>query len=120
MSNQRSVFATRLIEARKAKGWSQRRLAEEMDIYQQNIAYWEMDRTKPSMDNLPKLVEALEVSVDWLLGVEGDRVRHGTWEPDPDAYVCSLCHRWLAVRVGTASMNYCPHCGAKMKKEAER
>ena len=40
--------------------------------------------------------------------------RHGIWEPDPCAFVCSECHKWLIVEKGNADMNFCPHCGARM------
>ena len=30
---------------------------------------------------------------------------------------CSICHTWLDVMQGTAEMNFCPNCGAKMDGE---
>ena len=41
-------------------------------------------------------------------------VRHGAWGEDDIAYVCTLCGESLVIEQGTADMNYCPHCGAKM------
>lgn len=29
---------------------------------------------------------------------------------------CSVCHKWLDVIQGTAEMNYCPNCGARMEQ----
>lgn len=52
-----------------------------------------------------------------------DFVRHGIWEPDPYAFVCSECHRKFCLDFNyggeiTAHMNYCPHCGARMDGES--
>ena len=41
-------------------------------------------------------------------------VVHGRWTDDPYMWVCDQCHEWLEVTQGTADMNYCPNCGAKM------
>jgi hypothetical protein len=30
---------------------------------------------------------------------------------------CSICHTWLDVMQGTAEMNFCPNCGARMDGE---
>ena len=65
----RSVFAARLIEARKAKGWSQFQLAAEMGVHQQTVAFWEIDRMKPCANKLCELAQVLGVTTDFLLGV---------------------------------------------------
>lgn len=41
-------------------------------------------------------------------------VKHGRWVDDPDIWRCDQCLEWLDILQGTADMNYCPHCGAKM------
>lgn len=66
----RSVFAARLVEARKAKGWSQMKLANELNLHQQTVAFWEVDKNHPRFELLPMLAKVLGVSLDWLLGVE--------------------------------------------------
>ena len=38
----------------------------------------------------------------------------GEWLDDQYFWRCSQCLEWLEVKQGTADMNYCPHCGAKM------
>ena len=68
-SRKRSVFATRLIEARKAMGWSQQKLATELGVHQQTVAFWEIDRERPRTNVLPNLAQVLGVSTDYLLGV---------------------------------------------------
>lgn len=69
-SRKRSGFATRLVMARKAKGWSQAELAYEVDSHQQTVAFWEADRNTPRIDKLAMIAKALGVTTDWLLGVE--------------------------------------------------
>ena len=69
-NRKRSVFATRLIEARKAKGWSQSKLAVEMDMYQASIYLWETDRSRPQAEKLVHLSRVLGVSIGWLLGAD--------------------------------------------------
>ena len=41
-------------------------------------------------------------------------VKHGMWIYKGISDWCSVCGRWLVIEQGTADMNYCPHCGAKM------
>ena len=68
-SRKRSVFAARLVEARKAMGLSQQKLANKMDVHQQTVAFWEVDRMHPKADMLAKLAQVLGVSTDFLLGL---------------------------------------------------
>ena len=42
-------------------------------------------------------------------------VRHGKWKYDNIALKCSECDKWLVIEQGTADMNFCPHCGAKVR-----
>lgn len=53
---------------RKAKGLSQEKVAEYMEVSRQAVTKWENDISKPSSDNLIKLAEFLGVGVDVLLG----------------------------------------------------
>lgn len=49
---------------------SQAELAEKVGVTQAAIAQWETGKTKPVSDKLIKLSEALEVSIEELLGVK--------------------------------------------------
>ncbi len=53
---------------RKAKGLSQEKVAEVLEVSRQAVTKWESDISKPSSDNLINLAELLGVSVDVLLG----------------------------------------------------
>jgi len=44
-------------------------LADKVGVHHSTIAYWELSGTPPRGEVLPKLAEALGVSIDALLGV---------------------------------------------------
>lgn len=66
----KSIFAKRMSDSRRAKGWTQWEFAELLGSTHMSIVYWETDRRKPRIDTLVKMVKLLGVSADWLLGVE--------------------------------------------------
>jgi len=61
----------RLAELRKAAGLSQYELARYTGVPQANIAFWERSANPPRSEALPKMAEALGVSVEDLL-IMGD------------------------------------------------
>ena len=52
---------------RNEKGLSQEKVAEYIGVSRQAVTKWESNISRPSSDNLFKLAEILEVSVDNLL-----------------------------------------------------
>ncbi|MBQ6845093.1 MAG: helix-turn-helix transcriptional regulator [Agathobacter sp.] len=52
---------------RKAKGLSQEKVAEYMNVSRQAVTKWENNVSKPSSENLMKLSELFEISLDVLL-----------------------------------------------------
>lgn len=64
---------------RKAKGLSQEKVAEYMEVSRQAVTKWESNISMPSSDHLIKLAELLGVSVDVLLG---NGVCDDTGEPE--------------------------------------
>ncbi len=63
----------RLAELRKAAGLSQYELARYVGVPQPNIAFWEQSEKPPRSDVLPKMAEALGVTVEDLLIVDGGK-----------------------------------------------
>ena len=49
--------------------------------------------------------------------VEAKEVVHGKWEDDQYVWKCNRCNRWLEVTDGNGEMNFCPNCGADMRKK---
>lgn len=59
---------------RKYTGLSQKQVAEKLHVYQSNVSDWENNRSRPEYENLIKLAEIYDVTIEELLGVE-DRFR---------------------------------------------
>lgn len=60
-------FAQKLQQVRKEKGMSQLELAKKMGVSNTHISKWEASKGHPSLTVFGKLVQALEVSADFLL-----------------------------------------------------
>jgi transcriptional regulator with XRE-family HTH domain len=63
-------FGERLAELRKAAGYTQVELAAELAITQRMVAYYEAPDAHPPAHLLPRMAQALGISVDVLLGIE--------------------------------------------------
>ena len=61
-------FPDRLKKIRKSKGLSQSGLAKKTGLMPAAVSHFETGERKPSLENLVKLVDALSVSSDYLLG----------------------------------------------------
>ena len=61
-------FAERLKALRKQVKLTQAQIAEKLDISQQAYASWERGVKKPTQENLVKIAQVLNVSVDYLVG----------------------------------------------------
>ena len=57
-----------LYNLRKAKGYSQEYMAEQINVSRQTISNWELGETSPNPEQLLLLSKTLETSVDNLLG----------------------------------------------------
>lgn len=72
---------------RKAKGLTQPQLAEELDLTQKQVSDYELAKSTPSLDMLPKIAKYFDTTVDSLLGTKeiaadftpknGKKSRHG-------------------------------------------
>ena len=61
-------FAERLKTLRKQVKLTQAQIAEKLDISQQAYASWERGVKKPTQENLVKIAQILNVTVDYLVG----------------------------------------------------
>lgn len=61
-------FSERLKELRKQAGLTQVELAGKLGIVQSSYADWERGKKKPTQENLVKIAQILNVSVDYLVG----------------------------------------------------
>ena len=74
-------FGKRLAVLRKAAGYTQKELAEEIDTTRRVIAYYETESDHPPASLLVSLAQALKVSTDELLGVKPIATKKRT-QPD--------------------------------------
>ncbi len=61
-------FSERLKELRKQAHLTQVELASKLGIVQSSYADWERGKKKPTQENLVKIAQILDVSVDYLVG----------------------------------------------------
>ena len=69
------TIGARISAARKAKGFSQEKLAEMLGVSSQAVSKWENDLSCPDIALLPQLVKALDMTADELLTGKKDEVR---------------------------------------------
>jgi len=67
-------FQEKLIELRKAKGWSQEELGEKLSVTRQTLSKWELGQTTPEMDKLIELSKLFNISIDTLVGNEESQI----------------------------------------------
>ena len=75
-----------ILELRKAKGLSQEKLAEQVNVTRQTISNWELGETAPNPEQLLLLSKVLEKSVDELLGNESSITKRNNEAEDTDAF----------------------------------
>lgn len=62
------VFEDNLKELRKLNKLTQRQVAERLKISQPSYIRYETGKSEPTLENLVKLADLFDVSVDYLLG----------------------------------------------------
>ncbi len=65
-------FGQRLRRLRKAQGFSQTELGEIISTSKRAVSSYECDQREPPAHIIPKLATLLDVSSDYLLGLEGE------------------------------------------------
>lgn len=66
-------FGARLVQLRKAAGYTQQQLADEIGATRRQVAYYEGETEHPPASLLIALAQALNVTTDELLGVRSGR-----------------------------------------------
>lgn len=62
------IFQERLLEQRKINNMTQQQVAHYLKISQPSYVRYEHGYAEPSYDNLVKLADLFDVSIDYLLG----------------------------------------------------
>lgn len=66
-------FPTRLIQQRKAQGWTQQELASAAELHVNQIRRYEAGTAQPTLEALIRLAKVLHVRLDDLVFEEGER-----------------------------------------------
>lgn len=64
------IFAVRLREQLLEKGLKQKQLAEAVGTTDDSIYSWEKGRSQPSVEQIRQLCRCLNISADYLIGLE--------------------------------------------------
>ncbi len=65
------TIGERIADLRKKNGFSQEMLGEKLGVSRQAVSKWESDAALPEIDKLVELAKLFDVTVGFLLGVEG-------------------------------------------------
>ena len=81
-------LAEKLFELRKEKGWSQEKLAEQINVSRQSISKWESGQVLPEIEKIIELSKIFQVTTDYLLLDENSEKGSTavTLEEDKDNY----------------------------------
>ena len=66
-------LTTRILRSRKEKKLSQQALADLINVSRSALAQWETSMSSPSLENLRKMANLLEVSFEWLATGRGNQ-----------------------------------------------
>jgi len=72
------TLGSRITQLRKDKTWSQSHLAKEVAVSREIIGRYERDDAVPSIDVAKRMAEALEVSLDYLVGAADQKIDQPT------------------------------------------
>lgn len=64
------IFGERVKQTLKETGWTQKRLAECLQVQTSTLCEWLNDHNEPPMQTIVDIACALEVSTDFLLGLK--------------------------------------------------
>lgn len=70
------TLGKRIQLARKAKGFTQKQLAEAINVATGTIQQYELDKRQPRMEQFQKIANALEISTAELMGYEKGSIPH--------------------------------------------
>ena len=77
------TIGEKILSLRKKHGMSQDELAKKLLVSRQTISLWEKDKTLPTIDNLIRLKEIFNTSVDEILALEIEPKPENKQEKEP-------------------------------------
>lgn len=76
-------FGDRLRQAIHSAGQTQRIAAQRLGVSESVVSNWTRARNEPSLDDLSRIAQRLNVSVDWLLGLTERKALDPCATPEP-------------------------------------
>ena len=70
LGDERVLLTQRLQALRRDRGLSQRTLADAIGVDRSTYAYYELGRTRPTLETLVCIARYYEVSLDYLIGLD--------------------------------------------------
>ena len=64
------MIGKRILEMRQKLGWSQSKLAKELNVNVKTIKNWETEVSDPSVKNIVTLAHVFSTTSDYLLGID--------------------------------------------------
>lgn len=61
------TMGEKILNMRKARGWSQEELAEKVGVTRQAVSRWESDSAKPDAERIVSICDLFGISADYLL-----------------------------------------------------
>lgn len=92
-------LSDKIMSLRKAKGWSQEELAEQLDVSRQSVSKWELGTAVPDLPRITQLSELFGVSTDYLLkNTAGDEASlERTLDPERRLVTTQEAERYLSL-----------------------
>ena len=104
MRNQIGTFICRL---RKEKGYTQKQLAEKLNVSPKTVSKWETDAGYPDISMIATLAQLFEITAEQLLGAENKpTLQNGGNMKRVKFYYCESCGNVLT-GTGTATISCC-------------
>lgn len=96
------TMGEKILNLRKARGWSQEELAERVGVTRQAVSRWESDSAKPDADKIIALCDLFGVSADYLLRGEASGKEEKVALPERKKAPAGKKNGWWAVCISLA------------------
>lgn len=65
----KEIFHQRLKQARINAGYTQKQIAEILEISQSKLSHYENGTNEPNIETIGKLADFYDIQIDWLFGM---------------------------------------------------
>ncbi len=101
-------FAEKLRQLRKQKNLSQEKIADLLGVSRQSVSKWENGLSQPDTNNLIRLAEILEVSLDELTGITSESQPLEQFDRNTQSKISKLVIAAYLIAFGSIIGFFCP------------